>query len=300
MVCFVFYIQFTSTVSPGCWEGGWTRPDLAVFAPCAPEPTGKICAVGGCCWDWVGGAGSQQEALGGCSLALIKLGRRWKAKGKRQPACWPEGPRAEDYLLKEPGCPSCPGQVSPGMIQPCVGCSIASFIPLVGFAWGRSRCQAVLSSDASPLSLHWFPRRSPELQGSDWSLQTPEPVSQQMAFPLSWKPWLNFMPNFMQTAYCPFAAASVGPAHIAHRLCVPWLSYLGFIYAKAQKRSLLPPAFPVKWMCSEPGNLSTCLHEATLRAMSPWGFHPISVMPQIICKICPLVFSLLTEIGSKD
>lgn len=31
-------------------------------------------------WDWVAGAGSQQAALGGCSLALIKLGRRWKAK----------------------------------------------------------------------------------------------------------------------------------------------------------------------------------------------------------------------------
>lgn len=104
-------------------------------------------------------AGSQQAALGGCSLALNKLDRRWKAKDK--PACWPEAPRAEGYSLREPGCPSYPGLVPPGMIQSNAGCDVVSFIPPLGFAWGRSRCQAVPSSDASALSFHQFPRRSP-------------------------------------------------------------------------------------------------------------------------------------------
>lgn len=107
---FFFNIQFTSTMSPGWLEGGWTRPDLAAFAPCAPEPTGKICAVGCCCWDWVGGAGSQQAALGGCSLALIKLGRTWKAKDSQHAGQRHWGQRAtcsgsRMSLLPWPGAP---------------------------------------------------------------------------------------------------------------------------------------------------------------------------------------------------
>lgn len=116
-------------------------------------------------------------------------------KGKRQPACWPEALRAEGYLLREQDVPLALARCSQGWFsQRLVVALVVSF-----HRRGRSWCQAVLSSDASPLSLHQFPRRSPGLQGSDWSLQTPEPVSQQMAFPLSWKPgWTSCLISCQQ------------------------------------------------------------------------------------------------------
>lgn len=95
-----------------------------------------LLGLGGWCW-------VTARSFGGM---FVSSNCTWQeVKGKRQPACWPEAPRAEGSLLREPGCPSCPGQVPPGMIQSNVGCGIPSFIPPVGFVWGRSQCQAVLS-----------------------------------------------------------------------------------------------------------------------------------------------------------
>lgn len=191
VVCFGFFfdIQLTSTVFPGWWEGGWTRPDLASFASCAQEPTGKICAVWCCCWDWVAGAGSQQVALGACSLAVIKLGRRWKAKDSQHAGQRHQGQRAscsgsQDVPLAPARCP-----------QGWFNHMLVVTLLLLFHWWGLpgESPGAKLGSAGMPhlCPATSSPRDLPGLQGLDWSLQTPEPVSQQMAFSLSWKPWLN-------------------------------------------------------------------------------------------------------------
>lgn len=140
-------------------------------------------------------------------------------KGKREPACRPEAPRAEGWLLGEPGCPSCPCQVPPGMIQSYVGCDIASFIPLVGFAWGKSWCQVGLSWDASPLSCHQFPKRSPWV--ARLGLITADYRACQPANGL-----FLILKTMIELISCkqlivPLQMPVWGPAHTTHRLCVP-------------------------------------------------------------------------------
>lgn len=139
---------------------------------------------------------------------------------------------------------------------------------LCGAGPGAKLCSALMSR---PCPSTGSPGDLPGLQ--DWSLQTPEPVSQQMAFPLSWEPRLSFMPNFMQAANCPFADASVGPVLSSHRLCAPCLPYLGFIYAYSLRLR--------KGHCFLQLSLSSerapSLEIWALAQSHPWGYVPMGL-----------------------